>query len=273
MKITRFEWALLWKALKLHVQLSRFPPPLLIAQLPMDRPLRLFAHRPLVKPPPRPSAQPPQGPSGLTVTVSSTATQGLKPGCGLRQGCEPARGSRPTGTSSAGSPVTEPLTPCWSWRSTGSQGREGEGRMKGEGRAGKSSLHFCDHRAAASFSGGSPWPTGSSLIDGFMSASCLLSGAPAHIVISSCKSRCSVVSALISPPRTQDSQPPVFTFPKPWSGRRCSKMILKQQDGDPLVSCEINFMGCNQHYQQQQNQVGCVKKGICMKRRRISPGG
>lgn len=38
-------------------------------------------------------------------------------------------------------------------------------------------------------------------------------------------------------------------------------MILKQQDGDPLVSCEINCMGGNQHYQQQQNQVECVKKG------------
>lgn len=97
-----------------------------------------------------------------------------------------------------------------------------------------------------------------------MSASCLLSRAQAHVIISSSKSRCSVISALISPPRTQDSQPLVFTFPKPWSGRRCSKMILKQQDGDPLVSCEINFMGCNQHYQQQQSQVGCVKKGICV---------
>lgn len=56
-------------------------------------------------------------------------------------------------------------------------------------------------------------------------------------------------SALFSPPAEQGGWPLVSTFTKPESWGGCPKMMdFTQQDGDPLLSSEINFMGCDQHY-------------------------
>ena len=76
-----------------------------------------------------------------------------------------------------------------------------------------------------------------------------LSGATDRVIASSSESHCAVLCPLLATSRAGQLASRVLLYQTRELGGGCPKMMdFTQQDGDPVLSSEINFMGYDQHY-------------------------